>query len=390
MNVSMDTPSYDSRGQLEFAVKQILNSLSSRRVIGQAEAHHSALNLPLTLCSENMIEIRISGWTRIKQNIFKNMSKKNMDIFYKYALREDRHEMSLWQYFHSEYNRIDSKHACFDCSENTVLYIPYATGLNCNPTFPVTAAYARGSLIKHKAWSKHHILDLNLDTNVLHEYELFLDNLPSTHIMKLEFARAKSQSESTKRIGEPTNTNIDPSSNIMELINYNEDKYEVENLLKAFNSVTWNMKTTFEYGEWKFDRGVHYEWDKRKFERDPSLTGNTWLEKNINKENTLSNSQISELIFSLKYNGDSYKLDDLSSEQAHIALVVINKIIEWMDFPGRHRQNNNVTFNPLRITVVGKAGTGKSFLIHTIVTAVKMLTGVNNSVFVTAPTGKYK
>ena len=131
----MDTPSYDSKGQLEFAAKQILNSLSSRRVIGQAEAHHSELNLPLTLCSENMIEIHISGWTRIKENIL-----KNMDIFYKYALREDRHEMSLWQYFHFKHNNNNKKwkveysfccwitiNSCLSCNTFILQGITYQT-----------------------------------------------------------------------------------------------------------------------------------------------------------------------------------------------------------------------------------------------------------------------
>ena len=39
------------------------------------------------------------------------------------------------------------------------------------------------------------------------------------------------------------------------------------------------------------------------------------------------------------------------------------------------------------MTIVGKAGTGKSFLIQTIVSAIRKFTGINDSIIVTAPTG---
>lgn len=58
----METPCYQGKQEVEFAAKQILNNLSSRRIIGQAETHHTALKLPLTLCSDYLFEVRISGW----------------------------------------------------------------------------------------------------------------------------------------------------------------------------------------------------------------------------------------------------------------------------------------------------------------------------------------
>ena len=55
----------EGKKELEYACKFALNTLSSTRVIGQAETHHSCLNLPLTICSESLVEVRISGWTKL-------------------------------------------------------------------------------------------------------------------------------------------------------------------------------------------------------------------------------------------------------------------------------------------------------------------------------------
>ena len=39
------------------------------------------------------------------------------------------------------------------------------------------------------------------------------------------------------------------------------------------------------------------------------------------------------------------------------------------------------------MTVCGSSGTGKTFLIHTIITAIKILTNINENVIITGPTG---
>lgn len=201
---TIDSPCHQGKHQVQFAAKQLLNSLSSRRVIGQAETHHSTLNLPLTLCSEDMFEIRISGWRRLKslkktQNTFYNSS----DFLFKYFKRTIHYTMSLWQYFHHEYNTNSRKKR---------LCIPYASGLNSNPTYPITTDYARGSLLKHHPWSENAMLDLNCDDHVKTKFQSFLKSRQCPPILILEYKRAKSQYHALKKYAEPTNTNIDPDS----------------------------------------------------------------------------------------------------------------------------------------------------------------------------------
>ena len=95
----MDAPCYEGKSEVAYAAKNALNILSGRHVIGQPETLHSCLNLPLTLCSDNLVEVRISGWTRLQQKNPKYLQRTN-DIFTKYYLRSDCINLSLWKYFH--------------------------------------------------------------------------------------------------------------------------------------------------------------------------------------------------------------------------------------------------------------------------------------------------
>ena len=67
----------------------------------------------------------------------------------------------------------------------------------------------------------------------------------------------------------------------------------------------------------------------------------------------------------------------------------MTKIIEWVEEPSKNHTQHAYAFCPLYMTVIGKAGSGKSFLIKTLVAMVRQLTQVNNSVIVCGPTGVY-
>lgn len=80
-----------------------------------------------------------------------------------------------------------------------------------------------------------------------------------------------------------------------------------------------------------------------------------------------------------KLNGDPYRYRDLTPEQAIIALAVWDAVWKFL--------THHKDYKSLRGTVMGSAGTGKSFLINTIVTMIRTLTGMNETIFVTAPSG---
>ena len=64
----------------------------------------------------------------------------------------------------------------------------------------------------------------------------------------------------------------------------------------------------------------------------------------------------------------------------------MKKIQEWLNLPKKSRKECQ-DFKPLRMTVLGQAGTGKSRLINTLVSVIRKMFGTNDSVHVAAPTG---
>jgi len=96
------------------------------------------------------------------------------------------------------------------------------------------------------------------------------------------------------------------------------------------------------------------------------------------------NTVNSQLNIPKKEDGSAYALQELTEEQLEIACTVIEKLKEWLEFSEKQQSK---TFNPLRMTVAGAAGSGKSRVINTLVTVIRQILQDNNSVHVIAPTG---
>jgi hypothetical protein len=86
-------------------------------------------------------------------------------------------------------------------------------------------------------------------------------------------------------------------------------------------------------------------------------------------------------IIPLNDKGLEYRMEDLHDEQRSIACHILDKIHEWMTL------NDLSKFVPLRCTMIGPAGSGKSVLINTITTCIRKLFDYNNVVAVGCPTG---
>ena len=91
------------------------------------------------------------------------------------------------------------------------------------------------------------------------------------------------------------------------------------------------------------------------------------------------NENSEELDLPTTKDGQKYKFENLSREQRIIALATIDTVWKFL--------TNNEEYEPLRATVLGAGGTGKSYLINTICTMIKELTQSNDTVKVAAPSG---
>jgi hypothetical protein len=81
---------------------------------------------------------------------------------------------------------------------------------------------------------------------------------------------------------------------------------------------------------------------------------------------------------------EEYTTQDLHEDQKDVTAVVIRKLHEWFTCVANGTTTN---YTPLRMTVCGEAGSGKTVLINTLVTLIRRLTGTKNSVHVCGPTG---
>jgi len=74
-------------------------------------------------------------------------------------------------------------------------------------------------------------------------------------------------------------------------------------------------------------------------------------------------------------------------DQRSAIVIILMKLKEWVAHLQFDESDNLQTFQPLRLTVMGAAGTGKSVLINTLVTVLRTMFGSNDVVQVAAPTG---
>ena len=245
----MEVPCYEGKQEVAFAAKNSLNILSGRRVIGQSETQHSCLNLPLTKCSEMLVPIRLSGWARLRQKNAIHPSNTN-DFLTKYYLRMECFSMSLWQYFHYKYNH-DNK--------DGKIYIPYAVGLQCTPTYPITGSYAKASLIKHKPWSKHNNIDFRSDEDAKQQFKTFISDDICPRLLKSEINRLET-SHNNKHQKQPTNSNIYPETNNKKGSDSDDD--DANDVVSAMNSFSRCITHSYDHFGCTFDKGLHHPWSK--------------------------------------------------------------------------------------------------------------------------------
>ena len=96
-----------------------------------------------------------------------------------------------------------------------------------------------------------------------------------------------------------------------------------------------------------------------------------------------ANKNTDSLNLPTTYNGSPYLLSNLHPDQKDIMLYILSKLHQWID----DYNNSTTTFMPLRLTICGQAGSGKSVLIRTLVSVLRQMFRRNDCCYVCAPTG---
>lgn len=131
-----------------------------------------------------------------------------------------------------------------------------------------------------------------------------------------------------------------------------------------------------------------YDFHKKFSHMDPNNKDKNWLYEQ--KESFVNSEAMLQKYFHTKPNSaDILSLDDVTNnpEQENVALAIIEKLKEWIDFPQQHEENPSLKlFQPLLLTVQREGGTGKSHVIKVVTNAVEKVFDVKVSI-TCAPTG---
>lgn len=354
-------------------VKMSLNWMTSKRLISIQEAVHEVDRLNLTLCSDVITYLSIQSCLKLR----KSSDPKPKDLVYTYANRSEEHNaLSLDQFFYQVW-----------CSENFMtdedsnrpmkrILIP--RGLNCRPRHPIDFDYARGMLLLHKPWSAKQPLNMRNKAKTIDTFKQMLHNRTVPTNVWTEYMRAVRYAQE-KRIELVAKQGvIQADVNLDELDDDEKDQH-----------LSWIQSSQFTFGRSDpvldgnntVDIGLDHDWSEKSFKgaRDIAVDGETYTIDLREQRSVVNTADLAEVHIPKRSNGAQYNVDDLSEEQKVIVLATVDTVIKFL--------TNDEDYKPLRATISGMGGCGKSLVINTIIAIIRELTKVNNTVLVAAPSG---
>jgi hypothetical protein len=374
--------------------KKSLNTLTGHRAISIQEACHEIARLELTICSDYMSEVRLGKALRAKRGQSPLFKKNDKDLVECYRHRSSKLEgMSLEQYFYEVF-RVRKFYKDAD-SGREKYRILVAKGLNCRPRFPVDYNYARGMLIMHKPWSKRNPIDelLRDKDETISVFKRMLEDatvLP-LHVLS-EYYRAVKYSQQYK-IEALAKEATESDCPILDEMDADELGNQVQWEHCNFFSSGSMPNASTKVGNTDVDIGLDHNWSEPFFKgarAAGTMDGEAytdWLRTQYYVESSSDNLDIpmkkvpsptgSKTANTFEYK--DYELEDLTDEQQVIVLAAIDTVIKFL--------TNDADYRPMRATIVGCGGTGKSYIINTLISVIRRLTKCNDVIKVAAPSG---
>ena len=364
----------DAMCNLVTVTKQALHKLSAQRIIGIQEAAYSLSKNPLVICSDNLYKVRL---TSVNEYTTKSQQGKKKDLISVYRDRPDEYSaLSVTEFFEKQYKK---NIKAYDNGKYTVL-LP--SGLNCKPVYPVDYFYARGMVILHHPWSRAKPIDQLLKDRPK-TVNTFLDmvrkkSVPVSVINQLNAARMyehEAKLDLIAKRGTLENTTVLEEE-------CSDDEWD--DILGVTQSSSRPMTT--QNNDWldkfRVNIGEDYPWNESPFRgtRDLTCSGETYL-NNLRDQyyNQTTNEVAGQPEIPTKRDGSGYGVDQLNEEQRLIVLMAVDTVMKFL--------TNHPDYEPMRATILGQGGTGKSFIINTIISVIRRVTNLTGSVKVAAPSG---
>lgn len=358
-----------------------MNSASTKRLISRQEALVLLGDLDLVLCSDVIKTVSLTASKRIATT---SDNKEDKNLLSKYRKRAASLEhLSLYEFFRLTHA------VCTTTKKNVV---PHFVGICGSPTYPVSENYAKQTLVIHKPWRIYPTSD-----NWIKEFNNFINHPDAPVSATVPYQRAMQRYYAKTQFVEPVASKPDLSSR-----GISEETQELLDLVGMAH--TDNLDYDAQLLQ-SLDRGLNYHWDKppKVSENDdryfliyyenpdltflaqvrslvnPNLDPSSWLCKKTKEY--YAEDQEKGIDIPLKSDGSKYRIDDLYDDQKYVVGVVMDKLREWTTCADLKQ------FKPLRLTINGAGGCGKSVIINTLVTAMRQMFDCNDVVKVCAPTG---
>ena len=125
--------------------------------------------------------------------------------------------------------------------------------------------------------------------------------------------------------------------------------------------------------------------------RDPNKQDSDWLNNKIDEEKArIAQSRASTnaaLDLPKKLDDTLYTIEEANKEQKLIMLLILQTLKTWVECTTNPDITNPSDYKPLRMTIQGQAGTGKSFVLNLISTVLRTMFNTNTVDIKAAPTG---
>jgi hypothetical protein len=224
--------------------RQSMNRANASRVISKQECMVELTSLPLVISSEDIENVNISGAMRITTS---NSNANDKTLISKYQKRDDTLEhCTLCEFFHKQNVN----------NNNNKSVIPHFVGMSSAPTYPVTSAYARATLIIHMPWRKP-IYHMMTDNECISTFEHLMHNNTFPRSVKLAYQKEKSRYFENTKYLEP----------VQKQECYDNDDHEIPKeemeLIRLMTSISTNVQKSLNIVGVEYERGLTYDWSKR-------------------------------------------------------------------------------------------------------------------------------
>ena len=310
--------------------------------------------LPLVSCSEKIVTVSVSGYNKVSK-------EASTSLISRYRNRHERlKHLSLHGYFFEIYKK--KKEA----------YIPHYVGSSTTAKFPFTESFARCMLIIHKPWRGS---SKGKAGSKLEEFLAFLTTDDCPDSLKLACARAKERHLNGSKFKEPTAGNEESGGNY----GFDGIDEQTQDLMELLTTFTKNGTNDDNMTQQIFHRGMNYDWGKKLYpKRDPRKKDGSWLKDRTQAfhdvETSTTKVEKPRVPQTTDKNGKTidFTVNTCNASQRDILLLILQKLKEYSEFhnnPGTEKK----MFTPLRLTIMGQAGTGKSYLINAITAIVRKI-----------------